>query len=251
MRKNEYQIWIEDVKAYWRQPSLVQRYYANDQTLLSEISANISSEVISKVDSYFSNESAKLDEFKDVLPSLYGYISQKYLMEVLAEDAPSIQDLIPSGKFTSLYGSFSVDLSSIDYSSWFFFEDILEPDPSAPIDQWVTKMVTVIDPETGITSEVEQTVPPETFQGNGKLIVSSSISILDGLLHSGTTASSFYSNFVYQIWPATRDRTIFSMFRKPMVRVADIEVKDFMLEDMELKEVLEDLGWVIPGLDID
>ncbi len=248
MRLEEFNSWYNETTiTHWSNDEIYEKYYVNGELLKSEVLLSLNNMVKNEVILYYGSVGGLLSSFKDVLPSMYGYIVGAYLTTVLDRNCPAVINLFPNTTFLGLFESFNVNLENIDYTGWFTIEEVLEPDLLTPESEWIEKEITEIIDDVEVTHTIM--VPPESFQGTGLLIVNEEInSLKDRLLNSVAGTSSFFTNFNYQIWPATRDRTIFNMFQRPDITMSDINPKEFMLVNMGLSQILTDMGWNIAGL---
>lgn len=205
-------IWGEEVKTFYEDPMYIQD---------GNVNAEVNTFVSSVNSEYFTSDSNfNFNRLKQLITSLYGYVSMKYNLNTTPSS--TVPDLsLLNNDLRTLYDYYRYDLPD-DYSTLFVEGDSGE-----------------VDPVTG--EPIMEMIPTQTFLNMEDYV-------LGAESNSQLRDEERIEQISSEISVAVNDKIIFTLFSSPEIENVSFDSVKYIVDDMKLWELMQDFGWEINGI---
>ena len=213
--------WCDDVLLYWT-GIINGTDYPNKEEMITQLEGFIDN-FNSNVKSAYIESDYNLQNFKNILISLYAYVTMKYY--VITNPPKEIGNLpITNNDIRTLFSYYNYELPS-DYIGLFQLIDVEEGDPLT--DGEVTN--------TGLAALELTIVGDEMMQIDGLVVADEEVLL----------------TIEPEVQAMVNDKVLFMLYKQPepeIVNDDEFSVVRFILDDMKLWALMQDFNWEIDGV---
>lgn len=209
LRQGNEDAWINPAKNYW-DTRIHNKCVEEEWTNEDEMKQAAHGYIDDLQQAYITYKQGTLQsDVEDMLLSLYTYVVMKFGMQV-SGDPPPVQSIIPGDDMKNFYRNWTYDI--IDKELLFEFEEGEEPD---------TGKVVTTDDYKNFKKAIEE---------------------------ANTIDSSMIASARCELANSVRPLIIYLLFEKPNTTSQEIDIKNYILQNLHLQDVIDEFNFIIKGI---